>query len=74
MAYYKWRSMTSFLKCNVNIEITIDIIKDISNACMEMVKLKLECGTTKPYFWGDARASPGFHYMTPLHTPWFVKS
>src|SRR6218665_893972 len=33
MAYYKWRSMTSFLKCNVNIEISMDIIKDISNAC-----------------------------------------
>ena len=21
---------------------------------------------TKPYFWGDARAFPGFHYATPL--------
>ena len=45
------------------------IITDISNACMEMIKWRLECGTTKPYFWGDARASPGFHYATPLHPP-----
>ena len=21
---------------------------------------------TKPYFWGDARAFPGFHYAMPL--------
>jgi len=40
MAYYKWRSMMSFLKCNVNIEISIDITKDISNACMEMGQMK----------------------------------
>src|SRR6218665_4229076 len=33
---------------------------------MEMVKWRLECGTTKPYFWGDARAFPGFHCTTPL--------
>src|SRR6218665_3877073 len=34
---------------------------------MEMVKWRLEYGkTTKPYVWGDARASPGFHYATPL--------
>src|SRR6218665_917006 len=49
-----------------NIEISIDIIKDISNACMEMVKWRLECATTKPYFW----ASSGFHYATPLTRSW----
>ena len=32
-----------------------------------IICVELECGTTTPYFCGDARASPGFHYGTPLH-------
>jgi hypothetical protein len=36
----------SFLKCNVNIEISIDIIKDISNACMEWSVVQLNANAT----------------------------
>ena len=34
---------------------------------MEIVKWRLECGTTKPYFFvGMPGASSGFHYTKPL--------
>jgi hypothetical protein len=53
--------------------LSIDIIKDISNACMEWSVVQLNANATiineifsDTIFLGDARASPGFHYATPL--------